>query len=867
MRQPVQPPYIFLAFFRWFCNPRMAEDIEGDLLERFEIRLTTKGQFRAKLLFMKDVLLLFRPSMIRSFQGQQKLNYYDMFKHNLVITFRSFFKYKSTFLINLIGLSAGLASALFIYLWVLDELSTDKFHTNDQQLFQVMLNHEESGKLNTGGDSQALLAEALQNEVPEITTAIQSTPTHWFGQMPLSTDEHTIKANGKFSDYRYFQMFSFPFLIGDAETALQDKGSIVISKSLADRLFGSPEKAMGQLLDWQVLRFTGEFEVTGVFEDIPANSTDDFEFVLSFEKFREMIGSESIHWGNYNAQTYVMVAEGTNTENLNAKIKDFVKAKVDWSNVQLFLRPFSDQYLYSKYENGVQSGGRIEYVRLFSIVSIFILLIACINFINLSTAKASRRAKEIGVKKAVGAHRKTLAWQYLQEALMMTFISIILSIGIVTLFLPQFNLMTGKEIGLSFDSNLILILLGVGIATGLAAGSYPAIFLSGLKPVAILKGKLNISFGETWLRKGLVVFQFVLSVILIASVMVVTKQIQFIQNKNLGYNKDNLVLFANEGKIATNLDAFLEQMRNTPGVVEAGGTSHTILNGGNFTTGLHWEGENPEIQTRFANMTVTHNFIETMGVEILQGRAFSKEFPTDQEGLILNETAIEVMEMDDPIGKKVNLWGDDMTIIGVVKDFNFTSLHEKVSPLFFKLGDNFYTNILVRISAGQESTAITRISEAYKEYNPTIEFNYSFLDQEYAEQYLAEQRISKLTKYFGGLAILISCLGLFGLTAFTTEKRLKEISIRKVLGSGSWGIVSLLTKQFSQLVIAAIVIAIPISYWAANEWLQDYAYKIELSWWFFGLAGILTLFIAWLTVASQTFKTARLNPATNLRNE
>ncbi|WP_422356531.1 ABC transporter permease [Roseivirga pacifica] len=863
----IKPPSFWLRFFRWYCRAEYAEDIEGDLVERFEMRVSKHGAKQANRQFRADVLKLFRPSMIKKLEGNQKLNYYGMFKHNFKITIRSFAKYRSTFIINLLGLSTGLASALFIYLWVQAEMSMDKFHEHDEQLYQVMLNHEESGKINTKDGTQGLLAEALEEEVPEITIAIQATPTHWFGQMPLSTEDKTIKAIGKFADPAYFEMFSFPFIQGEPKTALKDKGSIVISNNLATRLFGSPEAAFGQTIKWQLLNFTDEYKVAGVFKDLPTNTTDDFEFILAFDKFRDILPPEAIHWGNYNAETYVLLAEGTDVNALNAKLKSFVKDKVEWSNVEPFVRPFSDRYLYTKYENGVQAGGRIEYIKLFTVVSVFILLIACINFINLSTAKASTRAKEIGVKKAIGAKRNSLAVQYLQEAVLMTAISVIVAIGLVILLLPQFNQITGHQIRLNFDLQLIYILIAISATTGLLAGSYPAIFLSSLKPVATLKGKLNVSFGETWIRKGLVVFQFVLSVVLIASVLVVTKQIAFIQKKNIGYNRDNLVLFANDGKIADDFNTFLLDLQNIPGVVNAGGTTHTIVSGGDFTTGFHWEGENPEVQTQFGNMTVTYDFIETLGVEIKEGRSFSREFSTDKDKLILNEKAIEVIGYEDPIGKEVNLWGDNMTIIGVVKDFNFSSLHEDIIPMFFKLDNTFTFNILTRIQAGNESNIIDRIAELYKTYNPEYEFDYSFLDQEFAKQYRAEQRISKLTKYFGILAIIISCLGLFGLTAFTIERRLKEISIRKVLGSNAWSIITLLNKQFSMLVLLAILIGLPISYWATKEWLNGYAYKIELQWWFFVLAGALTLLIAWLTVSIQTFKTAKLNPTKSLRTE
>uniref|UniRef100_UPI00404799A3 ABC transporter permease n=1 Tax=Roseivirga sp. TaxID=1964215 RepID=UPI00404799A3 len=860
------PSKFWLKFFRWFCRAEYQEDIEGDLLERFDLRVEKQGAKIAKKLFVKDVLRLFRPSMIKKIEGNQQLNYYGMFKHNLKITFRSYLKHKSAFLINLIGLSSGLACTLFIYLWVNDERSVDKFHKLDDQLFQVLTMHEESGAINTQEDTQAILAQALEAEIPEIEIVIQATPSFWFGKMPLSTEEKTIKTEGRFASEKYFEVFSFPLLYGNPSEVLKDKSRIVLSKSLATSLFGSPESAMGRTLNWQLLQFGQDFQVSGVFEDVPHNSTEDFQFVLPFKVFAEILGNGA-QWGNYNALTYAVVTKGANVDLLNQKIAGFVKEKNPGSNVSPYLRPYSDKYLFSNYENGVQAGGRIEYVNLFSIISIFILLIACINFMNLSTAKASRRVKEVGVKKAIGAERKSLVAQYLQESFLMTLIAILVALALVVALLPQFNIITGKEISIHLSSELLTSLLIILVGTGVVAGSYPALYLSAFKATTILKGHIKSSLGELWARKGLVVFQFTLSVILIVSVIIVSKQIEYVQSKNLGYSKENLILFANEGQLTEKLDVFIDQLQNSPGIINAGATSHTIISGGSYTTGVHWPTENPDVSTRFGNMTVSYDFIETLGVEIIAGRSFSRDFTTDISKIILNEKAIETIGYQDPIGKTINLWGNDMQIIGVVKDFNFASLHEIITPMFFKLDDKFLTNILVRIEPGQERAAIERIESIYKEYNPDFEFNYSFLDQDYAQQYAAEGRISILSKYFGGIAIIISCLGLFGLAAFTAERRFKEIGIRKALGASSLSIIRLLSSDFNKMIAVAIVIAIPISYYFMLTWLEGFAYKIDLKAWYFISAGLVALFIAWFTVAMQTYKAAKINPSQSLRSE
>ncbi len=865
--KPISPPQFLLKFFRLFCDPKMVEDIEGDLVERYELRTERKGVRKARWLLAKDVLQLFRPGIIRTFKGTQKLNYYDMFKHNLLISLRSFARHKSAFFINLIGLTSGLACALFIYLWVADEKGMDKFHTLDNLLYQVMLNHEESGMLRTEEWTQVHLADVLEAEVPEIKIAVPGTPKAWFGEMPLTYQEKTVKAEGKFVGKEYFNVFTYPLIHGDRSKVLAKKEGIAISETLAINLFGSAEAAMGKTVEWSLLQFSQNYIIEGVFADTPDNSTDQFDFLMSFEVFRDMVGRD-VQWHNYNSMTWVVLEEHTDVAALNAKLKRFVKERAENSNVTLFVRSYADKYLYGNYENGVQAGGRIEYVRLFSAIAVFILLIASINFMNLSTARATRRTKEIGVKKAIGAGRGQLIAQYLEESLLLTTLSALLAIGMVWLLLPQFNTLTDKQIVLAFDQNLISTILGIVLITGLVAGSYPALYLSGFRPVEILKGRIRSSVGELWARKGLVVFQFALSVTLIVGVVVVYKQIEYVQNTNLGYDKENVLMFKNEGKVNANMRSFMAEVENIPGVQSIGATSHPIVTAGGFTTDLHWKDKEAGVEVRFNNMSTGGEFIETLGIEIVAGRALDPTRETDYENkIIFNETAISIMGLEDPIGKTVNLWGKDVQIIGVVKDFHSQSLHDAIMPLFIRLDEEFLTDMVVRIAAGQERQVVERLTAFYTSYNEGFTFDYHFLDQEYAAQYVAEQRVSVLSRFFAGAAIIISCLGLFGLAAFTAERKSKEIGIRKALGATTASIVRLLSTDFNRMVGLAILVAMPVSYYLIKGWLDGFAYKIELNVWYFAAAGISALLIAWLTVGMQTLKAARVNPSKSLRNE
>ena len=857
---PIPPSQCALRFLHWFCRDDYLEEIEGNLLELFEQQYK-ESPAKAHRMFIWNVLRHFRPAFIRSFKLYQPANHRAMIRHNFLLTFRNFQRYKSTFLINLVGLSSGLACALLIYLWVNDELSVDKFHEKDRQLYQVMEQREQAGETVLFKTTSGLTAAALVEDMPEVAYA--TTVDNSVGGLLSVGDKH-IGADGRLVGADFFRLFSFELIQGDPSQVLSNPTAMVVSESLAKRLFGTTEDVMGKLVKLE----DEPYQVSGVFEDIPTNSTLQFDYALSFEAYQRE-HEWAADWSKTNPFTYVLLEPGTDADAFSDKIADFIRTKTnrEINHRTLFARPYSEVYLYGNYENGVQAGGRITYVRLFSVIAVFILLIACINFMNLSTAKASRRMKEVGVKKAAGASRMSLAAQYLSESMTIAFLSLMLAILLALLILPQFSDMTGKQLALTFDSGLILMATGITTFTGLMAGSYPALYLSGFNPTEVLKNKLNRSVGEQWTRQGLVVLQFVLSVILITSVWVVYQQIAFVQNEYLGYNKDNVLYFERGGFGEGNLETFLAEVEKVPGVLQASSIGHSMTEHNASTYRVQWEGRDPNDKTEFEFVWVDYGTIELFDIEMKEGRTFSERFRTDTAKIIFNEAAIDYMGLTDPIGKVIELWGNDVEIIGVARNFHFESLHEEIKPLFFVLNPDRTWYITAKVEAGKEQEAITQLRQLEEKFYPNYPSYYWFLDQEYQALYTAEQRVSTLSKYFAGIAILISCLGLFGLAAFTAERRLKEIGIRKILGATDFGIVRLLSTDFTKMVLVAIGIALPVSYFMAQRWLQGFAFSIELQWWYFAGAGLLALLIAWFTVGLQTVKAARVNPVECLRDE
>lgn len=785
-----------------------------------------------------------------------------MLKHYLLIIYRNVVRAKSYFFINVLGLSTGLACTLLIYLWVRDEMRMDKFGDDDVRRYQVMEHQRYADEIMTTTSTPGILAENLQADMPEIEFAATTT---WVNDYTLSVGELNVKGRGFHVGKEFFRIFPFKMLQGQPSQVMQDKLGMVISRELAVKLFGTDANAVGRTVEFQHEK---TFHVTGVFERTPPNSSIQFDFAMNFEVFKDE-NPWVKEWGNNGPATFVLLHAGSDARALSNKIKDYIKARDENSNITLFLQPYAERYLHGKFENGIQTGGRIEYVRMFSVIAVFILLIACINFMNLATARASRKAKEVGIKKSIGAQRRSLIFQYICESMLVAFVSLIIAALVVWLFLPQFNTITGKHIQLNFqDPELALWLVGITIMTGFVAGSYPAFYLSGFKPAAVLKGQMKGSIGELWARKGLVVFQFFLSVILIVCVLVIYKQIEYVQSKNLGYEKDHLIQLPIVGKVESAKKTFLDEVRRIPGVVSASTAGHSFLGRNNNTSGLEWEGKNPEDRILFENVTCNYGLLETMGMELLEGRFFSEDYGSDTSKIIFNEAAIRVMNLKDPVGQHIKLWGQyDMEIIGVVKDFHYQSLHDVVNPLFFRLRPEQTWVVMVRLEGGKERETIARLDDFYKKFNPGFTFDYKFQDQQYARQYESEQRVATLAGYFASIAIIISCLGLFGLAAFTAERRLKEIGIRKALGSSSASIVLLLSGDFTKMVLLSIVMGIPVSYYLLDTWLERFAFHIDLEAWYFVVAGLVALFIAWVTVATQAVRASRVNPVKCLRTE
>ena len=790
-----------------------------------------------------------------------------MLRHNLVIIFRGLSRFKRTFVINLVGLSVGLASALLIFLWVNDELSVDKFHEKDERLYQVMTNVQENGVWTTDGTTGPL-AQTLAEDIPEIEYAAAVAPPNWrgFDGFILTAGEQNIKATGEYAGKDYFNIFSYVLIQGDAGQVLADKNSIVISDEMAIKLFDTTQGVVGRTIE---VNHEREYLVTGLFKKTPVSSSVHFDFVLSFDAYLD-IASQYKSWNDFGPQTYLVLREGTDIKAFNAKIKHFfqVKQHGDDKAPQLLATRYSDNYLHGDFENGVQSGGRITYVNLFSVIGLFILIIACINFMNLSTAKAAVRTKEVGVKKALGANRKRLVVQFIGESMLMTFLSLMLAIILVVMVLPQFNLITGKELSFTLNLQLVAMLTGITLITGLMAGSYPAIYLSGFNPVTVLKGRLKTSVGEVWVRKGLVAFQFTLSIVLIVSVVVVYKQIEFVQNANLGYDKVNVIYFDVEGRVKENTETFLSEIKRIPGIRNTASTT-SDMTGHSWSVGLDWEGKTTDDKARAELMAVNPDFLETMNLEVKSGRFFSRDFASDTTSVVVNEAAAKIMDFENAIGKHVKGLGN-LEIIGVVKDFHLESFHEEVKPQLFVLHRKNFAPpslVMVRIEAGKEKETLKRIDTFYKVYNPGFPLDYTFLDDDYQALYTSEQRVSTLSKYFAGLAILISCLGLFGLAAFTAQRRIKEIGIRKILGSSDLGIVRLLSSEFTKTILTGIMIALPLSYFITRKWLAEFVYRIDLEWWFFAGSGCLALLIALFTVALQTVRASRTNPTECLKHE
>ncbi|MFD0751975.1 ABC transporter permease [Mucilaginibacter calamicampi] len=789
-----------------------------------------------------------------------------------------FFKRPQFTFLNVMGLAIGLACTLLMYLWVSDELSIDRFNQKDGRLYQVLKNAPNSdGSISTYETTQGLLATSMRADLPEVENAVSVRKDRGMGVLTLG--DKPIKAQAEFVGNEFFDVFSYPLIEGNGNKPFAGHDGILLSDKLALKLFNTTSGLVGKTLTWDHGdQYNGTYTINGVFQSPPANATDQFDVLFSYDLYASKEAGRSgdiSNWGSSSVYTYVVLKDGADIAAFNSKVKDYTKLKmkglsegiIKWEG-NIFLQRYSDRHLYNQFENGVLTGGKIEYVRLFSIIAVFILIIACINFMNLSTARASKRLKEVGIKKVAGATRWTLALQYITESFLIVLLSLVVAGALIVLSLPAFKQITGKDISLIVNANLIISVVLIGIITSIIAGSYPAFYLSGLKPSLVLKGQQKTSFSEIFVRKGLVIFQFSISIILIVAVCVVYQQMNLIQNKNLGYNKDNIIRFASEGKLRGNIPGFISGIKNIQGVVSASSMDGNMT--GQYSQGggmIDWEGKSrgEGEGIRFEGLDMDYGMMELLDLKMGDGRRFSNDY-ADSSSVILNETAVAAMGLKHAVGQTITVWGKKRQIVGVIKDFHFESLHTKIPPFFLRPAqDN--ANIFVKIKAGTERETLARLGSFYKQYNMGLPFNFTFIDEDYQALYASEERIQSLSKYFAGVGIIISCLGLFGLASFTAQKRRKEIGIRKVIGATANSVVMMLSKDFLKLVTIALLIAFPSAWWLMNSWLNGFAYRTHIGAEVFLIVGALVVVIAWLTVSSQAIKAALTNPVNSLRSE
>jgi len=788
-----------------------------------------------------------------------------MIRNYLVTALRNFRKHKAYSAINVLGLALGLACCFFILLWVQDELSYDRFHDEGDQIYRVMRHARFGGELGTTASIPKPLDDVLDEEYPEITHSILMS---WDINMVITQGDQAFRASGRYFGPDFFTVFTFPLVVGAPATALRDPESIVLSASMADKYFGADWRTRDDILG-TTFRIDNQLDVTltGVFEDVPANSSLQFEFVLPIELYnRENDWVEN--WGNNGLRMFVRLREDADGAGVSAKIKDLIDEHVDMWDTDLFLQPTSDMYLRSSYEDGVLVGGRIEYVRIFLFVAVFIILIACINFMNLATARSAQRAREIGVRKALGATKSLLARQFLGESILTAMLAFVVAIGLVVVLLPSFNALTDKSVGAALLAPRLWLQFGaLSLVIGVLAGVYPAFYLSAFNVIGVLRNAQGRTARGAGLRKGLVIFQFIMSIVLIVGTVTVYEQLSYIREKDLGVDRENVVYMAFEGGVQERFDTFKEELLREPGILSVASSSTNPLSIGQNTIDPEWDGKDPNDNTLYSVISAGYGFIETMQIELKEGRLFSESFGTDSSNYIINETAARTMGMKESLGKRLAMWGREGVVIGVVKDFHMRSLYQPIEPVIIRLTPEATWMMFVRIAAGETAEALASLERVYQKFNPDYPFTYRFMDEEFEETYRSEIVIGTLANYFALLAVLIACLGLFGLASFTAEQRTKEIGIRKVLGASVPGVVLLLSRDFIILVIWAFVVAAPIAYFLMNDWLNEFTFHTNLSPGLLAAAGLASVLIAWLTVSYQSIRAATANPVVSLRAE
>ncbi len=784
--------------------------------------------------------------------------------YNLKITLRNLHRDSFSSIINIAGLSIGMAASILLFVWVYNEWSYDRFHKNEKDLYLAWSRAEVEGKVECWNWTNALMGPALKDDYPEIK---ESTRVMSNGSSYLMLGDKKLKMKVSCVDPAFLSMFSFPLTHGNQEIALKEVNSIILTEKAAKRLFGN-EDPMGKVVTFE---FKYPLTVSGVMKNLPGNTYFEFDVLVPIA-FHKSLGWLNENWNSNSLQTFVQLQPQADVEKVNRDICKIVEEHTDKSNpTETFLYSISKSHLYSKFENGQPTGGRIEMLRIFSLVAVLILLIACINFMNLSTARSEKRAREVGVRKVMGSKRRSLIRQFLGESLVVALVAGIIAIFVARLLIPAYSNLMGKTLTLDLTNGWFwLCALGFILFTALLAGSYPAFYLSSFLPIKVLKGTFK---GERTLvtpRKLLVIVQFTFAVFLIVATLIINRQVQYAQSRDNGYNKDQLVYHTLYPELSKNYELVRNELISSGVATSVTKTSSPMTEGWSNTWGVTWRGYNPNNVIIMDNYFVDADWTKTTGVTLLQGRDIDiRIYATDSTALLLNESAAKIMNFDNPVGETVRFWERDWHVVGVVKDFILRSPYEKTIPMLIGgPGMEWFSVMHMKLNgANKTSDNLAKVEKIFRKYNPDYPFEYKFVDEEYARKFEEENRVSILATGFTVLTIFISCMGLFALVAYMTEIRRKEIGIRKVLGASVGNIVTLLSKEFLVLVTCSIIIASPIAWWAMSKWLDSYAYRTDIPWWLFIIVAFLGLFIAFVTVGWQAMKAATANPVKAIKTE
>jgi putative ABC transport system permease protein len=865
-RQITKPPRIAARILEFIIQKDIRYGAMGDLEEQFCWMREEHGVFKARLLYWKQIC-----GALPYFIQNAILWSLIMFKNYLKTTFRNTTRHRGYSFINIAGLAIALACVILILLWVQHELSYDRFHEKADNIFMVLRGEEETIMAPTC----YLLAPALVAELPEIVNATRFAQTPETEKVLFRSGEKAFEENIGFADSHFFEIFSFPFLKGTPESALEGPTSIVITEKTARKYFGNQE-AFGQSIQMFLFGVKMPMSIAGIIKDIPSNSHIDCDIFITFHTMRSL-GINLEKWGNQMPRTYILTRDNSAVEDLASKITACeIRNRPDEDLEKLFysLLPLKNIHLQAENIKFFSTTGNSKYVYIFTVIAFIILLIACVNYTNLSMAFSLKRAKEIGVRKVVGANRRMLIKQLLGETIILSFLALLLAVLLAQFFMPAFNQLSGKSLTIHyFDIRFLIGAVLIAFFTGILSGYYPALFLSSFQPAKILKAKSSLALKGMALRKGLVVFQFSLSIILIISTIIVFNQLLFIKNSDIGYDREHILCVRIASDMSGTYDVLKNELLKNPDILGVSRAEPLDANVITNTDSVKWRGKEENKTQYFRVLRADYDLVSTYDIKMAEGRFYSPEFPADTAGsYVINEAAAKVMELESPVGEEISLWDNKGSIIGVVSDFHFGSFHQSIEPLLIILPSkklqNLYLRLLsIRFRSGTLSGSMKYVEDKWKAINPDMPYDYYFLNDALNTQYKAEQRMGILFRYFTILAIFIACLGLYGLTSISAEQKIKEIGIRKVLGASASNITVMLSKEFIKWVVLANFIAWPVAWYAMNKWLQNFAYRIHTGWGTFCLAGALALCTALFTVSFQAFRAARANPVESLRYE